>query len=85
MKGTCRVEVDGVVLTALDGQSLAAALVANERWVTGMNPVSEGPRGPYCGMGVCMECEVDVNGQEGRLACLVEVQDGMRVSTRPGR
>jgi predicted molibdopterin-dependent oxidoreductase YjgC len=36
-------------------------------------------------MGVCLECEVSVNGQPGTRACLTRITDGMRVQTgRPG-
>jgi hypothetical protein len=38
-------------------------------------------RAPLCGMGVCQDCRVRVNGIDGRRACLVDVVDGMEVET----
>ncbi|MCQ1769620.1 (2Fe-2S)-binding protein [Neorhizobium galegae] len=39
------------------------------------------PRGYYCGMGVCWECTVAIDGQRGVRACLTEICDGMRIVT----
>lgn len=72
--------VDGLPTTAPEGQSLAAALLAIGYWWWRRNPVTQQPRGPYCGMGVCFECELLVNGQRRR-ACLTHVTDGMVVTT----
>jgi hypothetical protein len=38
-------------------------------------------RGPLCGMGVCQECRVCIDGQGQRLACQTECCDGMHVDT----
>jgi sarcosine oxidase subunit alpha len=42
------------------------------------------PRGYYCGMGVCWECTVTIDGQSGVRACLTEVREGMRIVTDVG-
>jgi len=39
------------------------------------------PRAPLCGMGVCYECRVDIDGVADRRACLVPVTDGLLVRT----
>lgn len=62
------------------GVSVAAALMlagvrAFRRSVSG-----EG-REPLCGMGVCHECRVTIDGVPHRRACLVPVRDGLHVST----
>jgi hypothetical protein len=44
--------------------------------------VSGRPRGPVCGMGICFECRVTIDGAPGRRACLERVSPGMRVMTR---
>ena len=36
-------------------------------------------RAPYCLMGVCFECLVEINGIKNRQACLEQVEEGMRV------
>lgn len=38
-------------------------------------------RYPLCGMGVCFECRVTVDGIPGRRSCLIEAEDGMEVET----
>ena len=77
----CTVEVDGRRLEAIEGQSLAAVLVANGVWRFKRNPASGEPRGPFCGMGVCLECELVVDGRPGVRACLTPARDGMQVAT----
>lgn len=66
------------------GISVAAALL-----MSGINrfratPVSESPRAPYCMMGVCFECLVDIDGVPNRQSCLIEVADGMRIRSQEG-
>ncbi len=43
--------------------------------------VSGQPRGPLCGMGICMECRVSINGQANCRSCLVVCTEGMEVRT----
>ena len=38
-------------------------------------------RGPLCGMGICMECRVTINGQAHCRSCLTVCQEGMEVHT----
>lgn len=42
---------------------------------------SGAPRAPLCGMGVCFECRVTVDGEAHVLACLTLAREGMRVTT----
>ena len=61
------------------GPSVAAALAQQPAGCT-RRSVSGQWRAPLCGMGVCHECRVLVNGRE-RLACQTVCADGMRVQT----
>lgn len=70
-------EVDGQAHTVASGQSLAAAL-HNLGLNSTRSSVTGQPRAPFCGMGICQECRVEVNGLR-RLACQTTVADGMRV------
>jgi sarcosine oxidase subunit alpha len=75
--------VDGRHLRVAAGVSVAAALLDNgvrafRHSVTGAN------RGPLCGMGVCYECRVMIDGIPHRRACLVTVSDGLEISTVEG-
>jgi len=38
-------------------------------------------RGPLCGMGVCMECRVTINGQQNCRSCQTLCEEGMKVWT----
>ena len=42
------------------------------------------PRGVFCGIGICFDCLVTVNGRPNRRACLVPAATGDRVSTQDG-
>jgi predicted molibdopterin-dependent oxidoreductase YjgC len=77
--------VDGRTIAAAPGDTVAAALLA--AGVTGFcrSPVSQAVRAPYCGMGVCFECRVTIDGVGGCQACLTSVRDGMEVVTGIGR
>ena len=72
-------DVDGRPLTAPAGQSLAAALL-NASQDTLRNSPAGNPRGLYCGIGVCQECRVVVDGVVVR-SCITPVTAGMRVTT----
>jgi len=37
-------------------------------------------RSPFCGMGICFECRVTVDGKAHRLSCQILCQSGMEVS-----
>ena len=75
---------DGTPLTALKGDTVAAALLAAGVTRFRTTPISGAERGPYCMMGVCFECLVAINGRGNRHSCLTPVEEGMRVETQHG-
>ena len=72
--------VDGRPLTAPAGQSLAAVLLQAEPRGRCATARPATPRGLYCGIGVCQECRVVVDGVVVR-SCVTPVSAGMRVTT----
>jgi predicted molibdopterin-dependent oxidoreductase YjgC len=76
---TLTIYLDGVPLTAGEGDSVAAALLAHGIHTTRHTPISGAPRGPYCMMGACFECLAVVDGKPGVQTCLTPVHDGMRI------
>ena len=69
---------DGQSLQGLEGETIAAALAANN--IRQMRHTREGERrGMYCGMGACFDCLVTVDGQASQRACLVKVADGQQI------
>ena len=79
-----RMEFEGEELLAQQGDTVAAALLACNHWQFRTTPVSGAPRGPFCMMGVCFECLVEIDGVANRQACMIEVSDGMRVKRQSG-
>ena len=71
--------LDGTPVEAFEGDSVAAALLSANPVFTRRSPVSGAPRGPYCMMGICFECLVEIDGVPNRQACMVPVRDGMAV------
>lgn len=63
---------------------MAAALMAAGQVVFRRTARGNAPRGLFCGMGVCYDCLVVIDGQAGRRACMTEVSDGMRVELQEG-
>ncbi len=79
------IEVDGVRVSARTGETVAAALLAAGYEATRHSPVNGAARAPYCMMGACFECIVEVDGTLNRQGCLVAVRQGMRITTLRGR
>ena len=73
--------VDGDAVTAFEGESVAAALLAAGRRGLRATPRRGDRRGMYCGIGLCFECVTVVDGQSGVRACLTPVREGMRIGT----
>jgi len=76
---TYRMTFRGAEIPAEPGQSVGAALVAAGilDWRTTRK---EGrPRGLFCGIGVCYDCLITVDGARAERACLIPAADGMRL------
>ena len=76
---TIEVLLDGRLCRVPSGVTLAAALKLSGIETTRLS-VRGDARAPLCGMGVCQECRVRVNGQR-RLACQTLCTEGMAVLT----
>jgi NADPH-dependent 2,4-dienoyl-CoA reductase/sulfur reductase-like enzyme len=64
------------VIRSMSGQSLLAALVAAGEKICRSTEAGE-RRGMFCGMGVCQDCIVDIEGVGNQRACMTTVRDGM--------
>lgn len=62
------------------GISAAAAIALSGNAVT-RTSVTGQPRAPVCGMGICMECRVTIDGQAHQLACQTLCLDDMQIQT----
>ena len=75
---------DGREIPYPAGQSVGAAL-----WAAGVRSFRttrhEGrPRALFCGIGVCFDCLVTVDGRADERACVVPARDGLHVTTQEG-
>ena len=78
------VEFDGRPLKVPGQGSVASVLLAAGVKRFRSTPVSGAPRAPYCMMGVCFECLLEIDGVANRQACLVTVEPGMRIRSQEG-
>ena len=76
--------LDGRPVAAEAGESVAAVLLRQPGGWSRTTPVSQSPRAPYCMMGVCFECLVEIDGRQNQQACLTPAQDGMVVRRQIG-
>jgi hypothetical protein len=68
---TLRVQKDLNVATALLG-----AGISNFRVTT----INNENRGPYCMMGICFDCLINIDGMDNQQSCMVKVNDGMKIN-----
>ena len=79
---------DGKITLCINAQSIsvepgvtvAAAIAMGGSGVT-RRSVSGATRAPLCGMGICQECRVMINGRPHQLSCQTLCADGMHVVT----
>lgn len=69
------------------GQTVAAALLGElHAGYTGIHPLAGDHRAPFCMMGTCFECLVEIDGEPNRQACLAIVREGMDIKRQtPGK
>lgn len=77
--GLATITVNGQPMAAPSGQSLAGALLAARHDVFRRTRRNGKPRTIFCGIGVCYDCLVTVDGVAGRRACMTPVREGMSV------
>lgn len=75
---TVEIEIDGARCRVIAGISVASALI-NAGVVGFRSSVGGEPRAPLCGMGICYECRVEIDGCAHQRACLRSVEQGMRI------
>ncbi|HVX04965.1 MAG TPA: 2Fe-2S iron-sulfur cluster-binding protein [Rhodanobacteraceae bacterium] len=79
MNVSVRLRVNDATVEVPAGANVAAALARAAQW----SRRSRGgePRAPLCGMGVCFECRVTIDGEPHALACMTSAREGMQVRT----
>ena len=77
-------DFDGRPVPFRAGQTLGAALVAAGTTAWRTTRLEGRPRGLFCGIGVCFDCLVTVDGHPNQRACLVVARRDMVVVTQEG-
>jgi predicted molibdopterin-dependent oxidoreductase YjgC len=80
MPETITVFIDGSPVRVSTGTSVATAILSSGN-VQFRRSVSGEPRAPLCGMGICFECRVTIDGLEHSVSCQTLCRDGMDVRT----
>lgn len=73
------VSVNGAPVVVPSGATVAVAVIMAGQACR--ISVSGEPRGPLCGMGICFECRVLINGTPHARSCQVLCEQGMDVAT----
>ncbi|HEV2887318.1 MAG TPA: (2Fe-2S)-binding protein [Jatrophihabitans sp.] len=68
----------------VEGQTVGAALINAGIYSWRVTRRHARPRGLFCGIGVCYDCLVSVNGTPNERACQVTAAAGMTVTTQTG-
>jgi D-hydroxyproline dehydrogenase subunit gamma len=80
MLETVTLLVDGVSVTMPAGSMVTAAILKTGKYAFRRSATGE-PRGPLCGMGICFECRVTIDGEQHCRSCQTVCKDGMDVRT----
>ncbi len=75
---------EGLPLEVEPGISVAAALIKHGERVTRFTRFNSKPRGIFCGIGVCFDCLIEVDGQPNQRSCITTVKEGMVVRVQHG-
>ena len=78
------IEFNGKPIPARQGETVAACLLRAGVPSFRSTPVNAMPRLPFCIIGHCFDCLVEIEGQGSRQACLSFVQVGMQVWPQDG-
>jgi predicted molibdopterin-dependent oxidoreductase YjgC len=81
---TVEIDVDGEKILALEGEPIAAALIASGKSVFRYTRKRREERGVFCAIGRCTDCMMVVDGVPNVRTCITPVQPGMRIDTQNG-
>ncbi|MCJ8152067.1 MULTISPECIES: (2Fe-2S)-binding protein [Shinella] len=83
-EATLTIYLDGRAISARAGETIAACLLRAGITHFRTTPVSGARRLPYCMIGHCFDCLIEIDGIGSRQACLSEVETGMQLRTQEG-
>ena len=80
----CTITWEGAEIPARQGEPLAATLLAAGVTRFRTTPVSGADRAPFCMMGACFDCLVELDGRANVQACMVTVRPGLNAKRQIG-
>ena len=83
-KNKVTIKVDGKACTALEGEPIASALMAQGILIHRKTHKTGEIRGVFCGIGQCNDCVMIVDGVPNVRTCVTPVKDGMCIETQNG-
>jgi len=81
-KREVRFTFNGQPFKGVEGQSISAALMATGVRELRKTRFDGEPRLIFCGIGICFDCVVTVDGVSNQRACLVEINDGAKIESQ---
>jgi predicted molibdopterin-dependent oxidoreductase YjgC len=79
-----RFTLDGAPMSADEGQTIAAALINHGVMSWRATRFADRPRGILCGIGVCYDCLITLNGEPNVRACVTRIEPGDDVRRQDG-
>lgn len=75
-----KLNVNGKTIEVAEGTTVATAVYLSDSAVFRRSRTGR-PRAPLCGMGICFECRVTIDGRPHQRSCLLSCRQGMEVMT----
>jgi sarcosine oxidase subunit alpha len=75
---------NGERVDAYEGETVAAALIANGNYIF-RETEKKNPRSMYCGIGLCNECMIEINGSSRTKACQTLATPNSKIETQKGK
>jgi D-hydroxyproline dehydrogenase subunit gamma len=81
---TVTIDFEGILINVPGNITVAAAVLSHTgKNHTRFSPVNGEKRAPYCFIGVCHECLMEIDGIPDQQACIIEVKEGMKIRRQP--
>lgn len=74
-----KVFVNGAEIEATESENVGTFLLKRRQQVLRKTRFEGKPRGMFCGIGVCFDCIVTIDGIANQRACITQLRDGMRI------
>jgi predicted molibdopterin-dependent oxidoreductase YjgC len=79
------VEIDGRIVSCCEGDTVAAVVILYAEQPYRRSILSGAARAPFCMMGICFECLIEIDGVPNQQGCLRNVEPGMVIRRQLGK